>query len=69
MDHQVGMRILHGITDLRQQFQRLLTAQPLLAAVGKKWLAIHVLHHEVGHSRGGLSPFKQTRDVRVLQVR
>jgi len=60
MDDAFGVGVLHGVADLRKEFNALLDAQLALVAVLDDRSPFDQLHHEVGTTRVG-RPASSTR--------
>jgi hypothetical protein len=69
VDHQPGVRVLHGVQHLGEQGQALSQAQPAGITPGVDGLAVHTFHRQPGCAVVGHTGVVQARDVRVLQPR
>src|SRR5206468_2811532 len=67
MDHEIAMRVLHGLAYLKKESEPFTARQVTGENVDRN--AVDVLHHQIRNPVGSGAAIQQTRDVGMLELR
>jgi len=66
VNHALGVRVLHGVADLREEREAVFDAEPVGRGEGGDGVALDVLYHEIRLARFGHARVEHARDVEVV---